>query len=58
MDSRQYRAKLSYFKIESVSTIPRGSTAEDELQLEVIEVYKMIKCKICNKKFKTPKQLS
>jgi hypothetical protein len=35
-----------------------GSTAEDELRLEVVEVYKMIKCKICNAEYNTYKQLS
>ena len=32
MDSRQYRGKLER---EPVSTIPQGSTTEDELRLEV-----------------------
>ena len=35
MDSRQYRAKLVR---EGVSTIPRGSTFEDELRVEVVEL--------------------
>lgn len=33
-------------------------TSEDELLMEVVEVYKMIKCKICNAEYNTYKQLS
>ena len=38
MDSRQYRAKLSLFEIESVSTRVWARTKEYELPLEVVEI--------------------